>query len=112
MACSDGGDSGVTHEVSGVANLYERGERMGKLEPMFVDITWGAGGSTTDLTLELRCDRCHSRFISQECEHWTTCNLWDIYVSVEKSERVHAWNLPVLMFCFRMSHHVELHGQQ
>ena len=39
---------------TGVANLYERVERMGKLEPMFVDITWGAGGSTTDLTLELR----------------------------------------------------------
>jgi methylenetetrahydrofolate reductase (NADPH) len=35
-------------------NLYERVERMAKLEPMFVDITWGAGGSTTDLTLELR----------------------------------------------------------
>ncbi len=27
---------------------------MGKLEPLFVDITWGAGGSTSDLTLELR----------------------------------------------------------
>lgn len=39
---------------SGVQNLYERVERMGKLEPLFVDITWGAGGSTTDLTLELR----------------------------------------------------------
>ncbi len=37
----------------GVANLYERAERMAKLEPMFVDITWGAGGTTSDLTLEL-----------------------------------------------------------
>ena len=27
---------------------------MAKLQPLFVDITWGAGGSTTDLTLELR----------------------------------------------------------
>lgn len=39
---------------AGVMNLYERVERMAKLQPMFVDITWGAGGSTTDLTLELR----------------------------------------------------------
>ena len=38
----------------GVQNLYERVERMGKLEPLFVDITWGAGGSTSELTLELR----------------------------------------------------------
>ena len=30
---------------AGVANLYERAERMAKLEPMFVDITWGAGGT-------------------------------------------------------------------
>ena len=30
---------------------------MGKLEPLFVDITWGAGGSTSDLTLELRLER-------------------------------------------------------
>ena len=40
--------------ASGVQNLYDRVERMGKLEPLFVDITWGAGGSTSDLTLELR----------------------------------------------------------
>ena len=38
---------------AGVANLYERVERMAKLEPMFVDITWGAGGTTSELTLEL-----------------------------------------------------------
>ena len=43
---------------AGVQNLYERVERMGKLEPLFVDITWGAGGSTSDLTLELRYPCC------------------------------------------------------
>eukprot|EP00184_Porphyridium_aerugineum_P005839 CAMPEP_0184706236 /NCGR_PEP_ID=MMETSP0313-20130426/36655_1 /TAXON_ID=2792 /ORGANISM="Porphyridium aerugineum, Strain SAG 1380-2" /LENGTH=654 /DNA_ID=CAMNT_0027167785 /DNA_START=98 /DNA_END=2062 /DNA_ORIENTATION=+ len=38
---------------SGVMNLYDRVERMSTYEPLFVDMTWGAGGSTSDITLEL-----------------------------------------------------------
>jgi methylenetetrahydrofolate reductase (NADPH) len=38
---------------AGVANLYNRIERMSQLHPMFVDITWGAGGSTAGLTLDI-----------------------------------------------------------
>ena len=34
----------------GVENLYLRIERMTALQPVFVDITWGAGGTTKDLT--------------------------------------------------------------
>jgi methylenetetrahydrofolate reductase (NADPH) len=37
----------------GVQNLYERFDRMATLDPMWVDVTWGAGGSTADKTLEL-----------------------------------------------------------
>ena len=37
----------------GIENLYARIERMGRLGPAFVDVTWGAGGSTADLTFEL-----------------------------------------------------------
>jgi len=37
----------------GVSNLYERLERMLTLNPSFIDFTWGAGGSTSDLTMEL-----------------------------------------------------------
>jgi methylenetetrahydrofolate reductase (NADPH) len=37
----------------GVKNLYDRLDRMAKLNPLFMDFTWGAGGSTSDLTLEL-----------------------------------------------------------
>eukprot|EP01133_Synstelium_polycarpum_P016090 gene16090-19147_t len=37
----------------GVQNLYDRLSRMLLLEPLFVDITWGAGGSTSQLTLEI-----------------------------------------------------------
>ena len=37
----------------GVENLYERLDRMVALQPLFCDITWGAGGSTADVTLDI-----------------------------------------------------------
>jgi len=37
----------------GVKNLYARIGRMAQQEPLFVDFTWGAGGSTCELTMEL-----------------------------------------------------------
>lgn len=37
----------------GVENLYERMDRMVAHQPLFCDITWGAGGSTADLTLDI-----------------------------------------------------------
>jgi len=39
---------------TGVKNLYSRMERMkNSINPLFSDVTWGAGGSTADLTLEI-----------------------------------------------------------
>ncbi|KAL0490936.1 methylenetetrahydrofolate reductase [Acrasis kona] len=38
---------------AGVENLYSRIERMANLNPDFIDITWGAGGSTSDLTIDI-----------------------------------------------------------
>ncbi len=38
---------------AGTENLYLRMERMTALQPMFVDVTWGAGGSTKDLTMAI-----------------------------------------------------------
>ncbi|GLT92836.1 hypothetical protein SLE2022_106510 [Rubroshorea leprosula] len=37
----------------GVDNLFERMDRMVAHNPAFCDITWGAGGSTADLTLDI-----------------------------------------------------------
>eukprot|EP00516_Mucochytrium_quahogii_P001862 CAMPEP_0203760644 /NCGR_PEP_ID=MMETSP0098-20131031/13897_1 /ASSEMBLY_ACC=CAM_ASM_000208 /TAXON_ID=96639 /ORGANISM=" , Strain NY0313808BC1" /LENGTH=328 /DNA_ID=CAMNT_0050654303 /DNA_START=48 /DNA_END=1030 /DNA_ORIENTATION=- len=37
----------------GVENLKKRLARMAEFNPLYVDFTWGAGGSTSDLTLEL-----------------------------------------------------------
>lgn len=39
--------------AEGVTNLHERQKRMATLKPTFADITWGAGGSTADLTLDI-----------------------------------------------------------
>jgi len=40
--------------AEGVKNLYARMERMKTtLEPSFTDVTWGAGGSTADLSMEI-----------------------------------------------------------
>ena len=37
----------------GVANLVTRMGRMKHQDPLYVDVTWGAGGSTSDLTFDL-----------------------------------------------------------
>ncbi|KAI8370463.1 methylenetetrahydrofolate reductase-domain-containing protein [Radiomyces spectabilis] len=37
----------------GVQNLYDRMERMQRLGPEFIDVTWGAGGTSSELTTEM-----------------------------------------------------------
>eukprot|EP01126_Amoeba_proteus_P000975 TRINITY_DN1027_c0_g1_i3.p1 TRINITY_DN1027_c0_g1~~TRINITY_DN1027_c0_g1_i3.p1 ORF type:complete len:660 (-),score=138.34 TRINITY_DN1027_c0_g1_i3:52-2031(-) len=37
----------------GLNNLYARFDEMSKYKPLFVDVTWGAGGRTSELTLSL-----------------------------------------------------------
>lgn len=39
--------------LQGVENLFDRQDRMASYSPTFCDVTWGAGGSTADLTLEI-----------------------------------------------------------
>jgi methylenetetrahydrofolate reductase (NADPH) len=48
----------------GVQNLRERQLRMAALGPAFCDITWGAGGSTADVTLDV------ARSMQQEVRVW------------------------------------------
>lgn len=38
---------------AGIHSLYNLAEKMKAFNPMFADVTWGAGGTTSDLTLEL-----------------------------------------------------------
>ena len=58
----------------GLSNLYDRIERMGKLGPEFVDITWNAGGRTSDLTASL-VKTVHAYFGLETCMHLTCTNM-------------------------------------
>ncbi|EGF79873.1 hypothetical protein BATDEDRAFT_16794 [Batrachochytrium dendrobatidis JAM81] len=59
---------------SGVVNLFDRMERMYLLGPEFIDVTWGAGGTTSDLTLEI-CTTAQAVFGLETCMHLTCTNM-------------------------------------
>lgn len=46
-------------------------ERMAALEPLFVDVTWGAGGSTSDLTLAISANA--QKYLGVEVLMHLTC---------------------------------------
>ncbi|CAL5394681.1 unnamed protein product [Camellia sinensis] len=58
----------------GVENLFERMERMVIHNPSFCDITWGAGGSTADLTLEIS-NRMQNMVCVETMMHLTCTNM-------------------------------------
>lgn len=57
--------------AAGVENLYMRIDRLASLEPLFIDITWGAGGSTAELTLQIAANA--QRYLGQEVLMHLTC---------------------------------------
>ncbi|KAJ3083134.1 hypothetical protein HK102_001235 [Quaeritorhiza haematococci] len=59
---------------TGVTNLYDRMERMYALGPEFIDVTWGAGGTTSDLTLQI-CSTAQSVYGLETCMHLTCTNM-------------------------------------
>ncbi|XP_020684557.1 methylenetetrahydrofolate reductase 1 [Dendrobium catenatum] len=58
----------------GVENLFERMDRMVAHNPTFCDITWGAGGSTADLTLEI-ANRMQNIISVETMMHLTCTNM-------------------------------------
>ena len=58
----------------GLDNLYLRIERMTSLHPLFVDITWGAGGSTKDLSLTI-AQYCQTYFGIDVLLHLSCTNI-------------------------------------
>ncbi|SGZ26055.1 BQ5605_C024g09825 [Microbotryum silenes-dioicae] len=58
----------------GWANLYDRIERMKQLGPIFVDITWGAGGATSEATTTF-VKHAHSELGLETCMHLTCTNM-------------------------------------
>ena len=59
---------------AGVLNLFDRIERMAATEPLFCDCTWGAGGSTSELTLEI-CTTVQKFFGVDIMMHLTCTNM-------------------------------------
>lgn len=60
--------------LQGVANLYDRIERMTQLGPIFIDITWGAGGTTSSLTTQF-VKVAHEVMGLETCMHLTCTNM-------------------------------------
>lgn len=59
---------------AGVNSLYNVIEKLRDLDPVFLDVTWGAGGGTSDLTLEL-CTQIKQRFGMNPNMHLTCTNM-------------------------------------
>uniref|UniRef100_A0A7S4C0C7 Methylenetetrahydrofolate reductase (NAD(P)H) n=1 Tax=Chrysotila carterae TaxID=13221 RepID=A0A7S4C0C7_CHRCT len=57
----------------GVEKLHKTIEQMAKQQPLFMDFTWGAGGATSELTLELstECQKRHGVMVNM---HLTCTN--------------------------------------
>ncbi|KAH9992975.1 methylenetetrahydrofolate reduct [Russula compacta] len=60
--------------AQGLQNLLDRIERMRALGPEFIDITWNAGGRTSDLTAEI-VKTCQSAIGLETCMHLTCTNM-------------------------------------
>ncbi|KAL8151314.1 hypothetical protein V2J09_021122 [Rumex salicifolius] len=58
----------------GVENLFERMDRMVAHNPSFCDITWGAGGSTADVTLDI-ANRMQNVVCVESMMHLTCTNM-------------------------------------
>eukprot|EP01103_Thecamoeba_quadrilineata_P000560 TRINITY_DN10488_c0_g1_i1.p1 TRINITY_DN10488_c0_g1~~TRINITY_DN10488_c0_g1_i1.p1 ORF type:complete len:600 (-),score=104.40 TRINITY_DN10488_c0_g1_i1:111-1871(-) len=58
----------------GVENLYQRINYMAELNPLFIDVTWGAGGSTSARTLEI-CKNVQKYIGLETMMHLTCTNM-------------------------------------
>ncbi|KAL6066042.1 Methylenetetrahydrofolate reductase [Balamuthia mandrillaris] len=58
----------------GVDNLYDRLDRMAIVDPLWIDVTWGAGGSTAQKTLEI-CKTAQQLLGLETMMHLTCTNM-------------------------------------
>lgn len=69
----------VPKTAQGVQNLYDRMDRMYNLNPIFVDITWNAGGRSSSLTNEM-VYTAQSTLGLETCMHLTCTNMAVSYI--------------------------------
>eukprot|EP01036_Dinobryon_divergens_P029173 gene29173-38237_t len=58
----------------GLKNLYEVLKKMVKINPLWIDVTWGAGGSTADATFSI-CEDIVKKFDADVMMHLTCTNM-------------------------------------
>lgn len=61
-------------------------ERMATLEPLFVDVTWGAGGSTSDLTLAISANA--QKYLGVEVLMHLTCTNLKVLTKTKRGEKI------------------------
>lgn len=71
--------------AQGLQNLLDRIERMRGLGPEFIDITWNAGGRTSDLSSEM-VKTCQSLIGIETCMHLTCTNMPEEKVDIALRE--------------------------
>ncbi|KAJ7574444.1 methylenetetrahydrofolate reductase-domain-containing protein [Mycena floridula] len=71
--------------AQGLQNLLDRIERMRALGPEFIDITWNAGGRTSDLTSEM-VKTCQGLIGIETCMHLTCTNMPEEKVDIALRE--------------------------
>lgn len=59
---------------AGVQNLYLRMDRMISMQPLFIDLTWGAGGCTKDLSIGI-CEYAQNYFGTDALLHVTCTDM-------------------------------------
>jgi methylenetetrahydrofolate reductase (NADPH) len=78
----------------GVANLLSRFGRMAAQGPLYGDVTWGAGGSTSDLTLSI-CETMKRETNMEPNMHLT----WYVIVAAGAGFANHWRSLPTACYC-------------
>lgn len=69
----------------GVSNLYDRMDRMYQLGPEFIDVTWNAGGCSSEVTLDI-CTTAQSVYGLETCMHLTCTNMPRVKIDVALRE--------------------------
>jgi methylenetetrahydrofolate reductase (NADPH) len=80
----------------GVTNLVSRLERMKALGPAFIDFTWGAGGRTSDLTMDLCKQAKDMGFVTNMHLTCTNMEVEKLYKALEEAKEYGIRNLVAL----------------
>jgi len=79
----------------GVRNLFHRIDCMASLQPLFVDVTWGAGGSTSEKTLEI-CENAQKGVETMMHLTCTNMPIQQLHAAIERAKESGIQNILAL----------------